>query len=274
MTDEFEWDGRRLGWADWASQSQRTRHARFLFLEAIQAKAPEVLQVLRDEIYPLAKATAARAPYGANLLLLDAHTVRSSPHFADLAAALWGWLDDFGLDADWMFKVAVGTLNLWAFSERDLADGDEELLAELEWDFQPLTYQPVIPSELRRFVFTHGGWDATARLRSEFEAEVRADFEEALNDYLSTMEERLGRIPGLQKTTEKRVPEHFEWLVLRQCRGWTYRNIAEEYGRGSWIVDNHRKRYRGENAVKAGITVAARDVGLELRRGRAGRPRR
>lgn len=123
-----------------------------------------------------------------------------------------------------------------------------------------LQIQPEPPRQLR---FTHPGWYPTLTRRHIYEQETLEAFTRVLQKYLDTSTEAaklLIRPQGFQPGLKKReLDRHLEWLVLWQVRDWNRSQIGEKY-------------HASPDTVRDGIESAAKEIGLKLSKGKAGRP--
>jgi len=70
---------------------------------------------------------------------------------------------------------------------------------------------------------------------------------------------------GQRWTVKKSAPEHFEWLALRQVKGWSDRQVADWHGCRTELAVT-------PDAVRHGIGLAAGLIQLKLRQFKRGRP--
>jgi hypothetical protein len=226
----------RLGFGEYATDEATLTISRAYFLRAVQRTVPEVLTSLAGE--PLEAYCRAVAD-------ASQHTVYRK--------ALQQWAERWHLEADWCLDTAMRTLRVWA-----VQPAGSPLLGE--WDYPAVSY--FTPS-VQPFSFTHPGWEPSAGFTTRAEAAqaMRVIFEAELSTYLDDMEAAAVAI-GMQRSPEKRNPEHFMWLARYQVEGHSYHHLAKN------VV------YRDRKSVAEGVQQVAGAIGLPLREpSKPGKPR-
>jgi len=204
---------------------------RSLFLQSIARVHRDVLASLARDVLPKYKRAVKRST------ILDASSPDKLPR--SLQVALRRWARQFNLLDEWCLAVARETLSFWyrypaqAHLARWALPGNVSGLSDDERLF-----------ELSDPGWRSGNWQ-------QFETRMRKLMKESLLKY----RERL-----LGPDVEKRILQHFDWLALYQCAGWTHRQIADEM----------EERSVGEDTVSKGIRKAAELVSITLRPGSRG----
>lgn len=272
----------RLGLGPFAPPEHVRALARQHFLEAVRRVAPEVLEDLREHVFPLAEALVRLGVEPVQLGSMGAALYRAArggvswrailplarEHDEDLvrAAARWGeglltWARRHNLEADWVFEAAAGTLGHWLRVPR--------ARERLAWRHRPgLSWWGKLPAPRRRF--TYPAWDpigmtgGLALPWAEYKKRVLEQFERSLESHRRAML-RLAQKHGLQPTPEKREPVHFDWVALRIVRGMRPAEIAARYADEDGRPD--------EGTVRKVTVDLARLVGIRIP-ARPGRPSR
>ena len=186
----------------------------------------------------------------------DESVLSQRPAIRPLAESLLAWSVGFDLAADWVRDAALRTLYDWERVKK---------WEPLSWGY--LSYGGTLPFTNKEtlFEFSHRGWEMTTQTRQEFEADIRRDFQAALSQYGDGLEQ-LAVDGGWQRSPELRPSKrnenplrHLEWLVCWQVQGESKYDIALSYD-----VEF--------TTVRDGLKKAAGYIGLEVRKGQAGRP--
>ena len=237
--------------------------ARRTFLEKIEDVAPEVLNSLRDDVFPhyrqppelleesptpVDEKHRPLAPELRNLIAgtADPKVYDSSLQNEQLRTALSAWARRFNLGEAWVLRAATGTLAMWSLG-----------VSYNTWIYPAPGYFFGLTEEERQFAFAHPGWQPDILTRDQIAANTRAAFEIHLKRYLDRIE-GLAAAWGLERTSEKRsrwgqdASRHFEWLVRWQVQGWTQKRLRKEF-------ETH------QNTIASAIKVTAGAVGLTRR---------
>lgn len=215
----------RLGGGEYDGGEMATWEARMHFLDAVAEVRPEVLDALRDDVFPLYDSWGLLGPN-------DVH--------GDLRDALENWTKRFNLSFDWVVEAALVTLWSWFMV-------DPEALDEIasEWHHAGGGYWLHTSKEERRIIFKHAGWDPAGETRAGFRKRVMNDFaifvERYMDELAGIVEER-----GLEKAKEARKVVHFTWAALRIVQGRSYREIADWHEKKNVVV-------LGEDAIRKAV---------------------
>ena len=97
--------------------------------------------------------------------------------------------------------------------------------------------------------------------------ESRSEFMERVKRYMDEQEEaaRLRRLKRLPLRTDTK--RHISQLVMRNCLGMGWREIAERFPDDNGYISD-------EEVIRTGVASAARLIGLEVRKGKPGRPKK
>src|ERR1043166_193720 len=134
-----------------------------------------------------------------------------------------------------------------------------ELLNTLKASPGKVVKATTLPGKLERVDWPMRGWN----IETEPEQRFRERFNEAAKRWLDRyiLERRVaGEQKKLTHVTEKRRPEHYEWLALYQIARQSQQGIADQYK-------------ESRDAVKSALERTAQLIGLKLRPGARGRPR-
>lgn len=272
----------RLGYGPYAPREHVRKQARRHFLEAVRRVAPEVLEDLREQVFPLAQelvrlgleparlgtiggtlygAAHGHIPWKAALPLEREHDEALNRAVARLGEGLLAWARRYRLAEHWIFDAATATLVYWL--------GAPRARERLAWRYHVwLFWWGKLPAPRRWFEYP--AWDPTGmsggmpvpweqykkRVLERFERELEAHRREMLR----LIEER-----GWEPTPEKREPVHFDWLALRVVRGMKPAEIAARYADEDGRPD--------EGTVRKVTRDLARLVGIRIP-ARPGRPSR
>jgi hypothetical protein len=204
------------------------------FIQEIVATTPEVLEKLRDSVWPkyIEAYNAAKQP-GANE---DNGLVRFRwPE--PLQAAVLNWAKDIrllhrGKVPNWILKQVEVTLHLWArlpdlFSKR------------LHWGFtggysadgvKPVPDPFLI--ELPQFTWY---WEQGTEDIESTKQRIMETVGEIVDKRLGEMKQVIENLP---RVPNKRRREHFTWTVLHQVRGDTFTELAAKWNVSSATVKN------------------------------------
>jgi hypothetical protein len=254
-------------------------YAQVGFLEKVRVIAPEVLRTLHTDVFPAyQEITLHEKPciynWDSAYLLTSleerinfAHEVIAEAgatptrlkilnrltSFANFRDEFLHWCDAWHWHDEWQMDAALDTLRHWWYG------GDEPL----GWGLFCKGEEIRFGRDEMRFSFEHEGWMPSRQTWKDAAAELRRAFEEQVGEYRERLE-RLAIERGLEKAPVKRGSDparHLEWLVRWQCQRWTKREIADTY-------------HATPAAVTDGIECAAQLVGVTLRKGKPGRPRK
>ena len=235
------------GEVDSASGDRAQWHGRFLFLSAVRDLKPAAMDSLAAE--PLAAYLTAAAhlgrpamPNGWDMLAAvaddDDEVGRA---LVPLREALDRWARRWGLREDWCLFTAFQTVAAWADNPR-WRETRTWATAHAGW----LATRDVE----RRFRFEHDGWEPTSDTCQEAEAAIRRAFDRELAAYLDRMDD-LAKERGFVRTHEKRITEHYGWLVRVVVGRDSCGEIARELG-------------KNRRTVEQAVNEAAELVGLSV----------
>ena len=283
-----KWQPTRVGVGEYYHPTKYPKvalYGRIYFLDKIEILAPEVLKSL---------ASAVRMHYEPlrrdfdpfEFLTLRSEGLRrriaeGQAELLPLRDSLQLWCEQFHLDADWVRDIALNTLYHWT--------GEVITVGESHgWSIGASHGEEPLNDGERAFSYSHRGWEMTYTTKNNFIRQIRADFENRLNGYLRSAEEKAKnegwkKTPALRKTGKQAdVYRHVEWLVRWQVQQWETSRIAAEYGLGkkrkttkptaatAAITNAEEKTRKSQSAYKTvrdAISKAAKLIELPLRRG-------
>lgn len=152
--------------------------------------------------------------------------------------------------AAWMIKLATYECNKWS----------EQPAATLQWwkQIREVEKRPTTVQEAEYITFAVAGGER--RSPGETVAEYKKRVRRSLNDYLNQRcretHEDFGSPSSFSGARARSRPvrkrdrlEHYRWLALYQCCGWTETKIGKRY-------------HRTQQTVSEGVRLAAHNVGL------------
>jgi hypothetical protein len=204
--------------------------ARLELLEAIGRTAPEVLQALHKNVFPLVSAMNLKSRRDYIYLRMDPKKVDKL--VAQLRPRLEEWADRFHLRGpkpnapvppgtglplfEWMETIIASTLLAWDRCQ---------CLDPLCWWF-PSSYSAGAYRERPdSFTFQGRGWSVLRETENDFRRRLRVSFEIALNAYIKKRK-RGALEAGYPEMPSKCTPEHFNWLVMFQVKRMSHSDIA------------------------------------------------
>jgi hypothetical protein len=273
----------RFAWGLYPRLEEVRDEARTYFLEVLTSVCPEVLHSLIDELLPMYQRLAA-APTSGQCSLTGSFVELQDqePHVAE---AVMGWCETHYLigcvdpepewhGPDWYHEAHLSslwpairvheTLRFWSRSI-----GYDPLLPDL----------PKWPQAIRLVGRIGGPRKLLLLLPEPDECRTKAEYAQRITTIVECFlrdEVALAKCRADQYDNEKRGPvahsikiraEHFEWLALSQVRGWGVPAIAE------WHYRIHMEQV-APDTIRKGVRSVADLIGLRLRRGRPGRPRK
>lgn len=204
----------RLGLGEVTNSELQKADARHAFLCAIESEAPEVLETLLNDVFPVYAAICDQKPL----------FWRVCPPEVKMALANWG--KRFNLDFVWIYEHALDTMELWK-------------LCPVITENRPLNW-PVF--NLWPAWFSPGGgvfsfntfWDPVEEGRKEVIRRIQKEFEEQLQVFMDETEAQYKTAGWIKtKVKRKRISEdpllHFRWAVRRIVQRWKYSEILEFY---------------------------------------------
>jgi hypothetical protein len=204
------------------------------FVREIAVTSPEVLEKLRDSVWPeYIKAYNAAMQNGA---YKSSDVVRFGwPQSLQIAVLAWAkdvrLLHD-GKPPDWVLAQVEVTLWLWT-------QHPERFSKHLCWGFvggysadRKRRSQSPFLIELPQFTWH---WVQGFEDKRSAKQRIMKTVGEIVDRRLREMEQTLGNLPRLQN---KRRPEHFTWTVLHQVRGVQVQELATSYGVSCATVKN------------------------------------
>jgi hypothetical protein len=243
-----------LGIGDWewpASDLRSQEFARRVFLDAVAAECPAVLEDLRARAYePCCQHLAMQEGTVGDVTEAAALTLRD-------AVRMWG--ERWHLTDQWILDAALATIVAWA---NDAPGGEwwpdaQAAVVGLVGKHFVLDADTVtrwraieVPSRAERLVFDADAWEPAAMRWQDWETRVVERFKETLADHRTTIEKRAAEA-GMVRT-EIRREEHLLWLARYQVGKESFSAIGRAAG-----VDRA--------AVARAIKTAATLCGLTLR---------
>ncbi len=267
---------------DQAGELERWQ-ARRIFLKAVRAKVPKVLETLACDVLPPYRDLRNRMhedptffPPWQRSELRPVEMWQQSEAEAEATNATFppvhAWASQWNLNDPWLRLRALDTLAHW----HDLSKDHQEAypvarLPMLDWFHEPISlYVPLTDDDIRNRVELPC-YEPWQQYREDAENNIRAEFEKLLGEYLDRVE-RLMEEQGWTRTKEKRNWQHFEWLVWYQVEGLTYDAVARRVQDSADAEGDGGPFYERET-IRGEIVSTAKLIGLTLRHGRPGRPR-
>lgn len=240
---------------------------------AIEDDAPEVLESLYSDVFPLCSSHRTyMEQYEQEMGLtyidkaLEYYNAGGMP--TDYGNALVVWLKRWNLTEDWLLDMARSTLGQWR-NVQDVPDFPHlgyRTLGRLEWHLELYTQAPNghLDFEFDRFHCYPQSWDPFVESRKQFRDRFMERFEKQLDAYLDKVD-GMAVAQGVVPTPEKRNLEHFVWTVRYQVLGLSYRQIADRYAEGGDL---------DKETVRDAVRKTADFIGLRLRPPKRGRTRK
>lgn len=248
----------KLTLGEYATPHLEASEARSIFLAVIEEVAPEVLEALRNDVYPR---------YIELGPLFSPRDLNEVP--GELREALEKWASQFSISAEWVLEQALATLDLWR-QYPDMLEWEP-----LEWgciDVGEGFWTPKPPDPIGTFKFA---WDPAAETRARARERIQKAFAEALEEYLNRIEAFFEAHPdGWRRAIEKRARDqdqtrHFRWLAYYLVKGWSYAEIARAENPGA---DEDYEAVLESKVIQKAVRDTAELIGIELP-DRRGRPR-
>ena len=227
---------------------------RTLFIREIEVTAPEVLEKLRDDVWPeyISAYNAAKQPGTNETNALVRFTWPPSLLIAVLAWAKEVRLLHKGKPPSWVLEQLDVTLHHWTRYPDLVSKSPRWILVGGYSAENRGQVHDVFSIELPKFVWqwAHGFEDKNSAKRR-----IMKTVGEIVDKRLGEMEQVLGRMPQLPN---KRRPEHFTWTVLNQVQGVELQELARTYKVAYATVKNE-------------VMALKNSIGISLPKGR--RPR-
>lgn len=239
-------------------------YVRHVFMERMQAIAPEALRSLATDVRP--HFCALREQYGRagkqyDLLSLTPELLRSKSEvnrgrYRSLLKALDAWCGRWHLDAEWVRKYVLFTLFNWS-NGNAVAEGKVNGV----WGFPGEPMSDPFPRSDLLFNYQNDGWRMTEDTRALFRRRAVEEFEMRLDGYISNFEDRAlaegwKRTPQIRRSKSNQDPYRaVEWLVRWNIQEWPAERIAARYGLGN----------RSKYSSKGGVPTNKREAGLRKR---------
>ena len=149
---------------------------RMEFVHAVKNLAPDVLEGLRDDVWPIFVDFSEHTPSKSLLGWLHFWSKIDDFRFgAELRTALRGWAESYSIAVDWVLYLGFQTLSHW--------QAHPTAKDQLNWFFPELEdYEPVT-SEEAKFSFAVLGWHPTYQPWPEYEREIKDAFNTSLEKY-------------------------------------------------------------------------------------------
>ena len=188
------------------------------FLETAAKLQPELLQTLIVDVFPLFQGVLAESG--------ETRDWWPNPP-PDLAVALKRWSIRWHLDAEWVRRRALATLDSW----KHRLGGPQNQWPK-KFSAGIAGYWSMFPDdEERRFAPVLPSWDPEAESWRKYEARVRDLFDHTLLEYRGHLEDlalkRGGQRPFRPRAGAQR---DYEWLVRWQVQQWDRARIARQAG--------------------------------------------
>ncbi len=261
------------------AESIELGQARVDFLQAVSEWAPEVWRDLQRDVWPayretfalIATARVRGSKVHKKIKVSDRNIAvtltsddalnwfreareRDDPTTLPLAGALERWAARHSLRAEWIWDPVLRTLRAW--------EGNPGLAKQLRWFMRPAGYE-MLPLDELEFKITYSrwiAWDPTTGNRRQAKAEILADLEEYVDDYLDRVA-KLAEQHGFVPIRRRFARRHMQWAVLYQVKGITFAAIGRQAG-------------KTDAAVRTTVTPLLELIGLPLRRiSKGGRPK-
>lgn len=258
--------------------------ARYHFLAAVEAIAPEVLEWLYEKAFPYFKINHYQISDSSlmeskiktfmepgkqvflvqhlnDLMTWSNYQIATKEVFPDLLPLkkrIDEWTDKYNLhsEEDWIQIQALKTMQFWAqFGE--VADSRNV------WGLYPggmcwNKHKPLI-IELPEV-------DDSEMTRSQIEKKLEGYFRKQITEYLDEIEDDK-EARGWEKQYKRTSIKRFNWLVYYQIKGLSHREIVKEYlGKEPGITRKSKLNFAvNRRVIGAGITEAAIECKISLR---------
>lgn len=195
--------------------------ARWQLIQALQRKLPAFGKRLRKDVYPeFARCAGKMADYwkaGWMFSTWQLHSDRKN----QLTPHLLTWAGAFNLAGEtWILEGALQTLLLW----HKFPDWRTSL--DLQGFRQYVSGPILIRDGEHSFRFEDWGWDPQLLSWPGYRVNVRKRFETELRAYEKRVR-ALAKARGAQRVIPRYSVEHFEWLALYHCGGWSLDKILK-----------------------------------------------
>jgi hypothetical protein len=279
-------DGTVIG--HFATRGQAREQARRVFLDAIPRVEPRIWQELL-ELYPLYEAAAAHRSFVGWTPLTylvgfegelytpgkeHIHDARAEHAFIN---ALDAWGKKYNLTDVWIMEWAIRAINADGYVSEplDAFIGGEKITLTSSRSNTRLPSASLISlhrmppdPEPPKVPAWSNLWRSEKEYRERVEQIINEYIEEAKKDRLEWDEDAQDfNKYGITETPELPNPDHCEWLVMFQCLGLGYADIAHQV-LGKKIKDS---TYR--NTIIYGVKSVQEKIGITLRTVKAGRPK-
>jgi hypothetical protein len=225
--------------------SNQVSIARLELIHAVRRTHRKFLEALSEDVFPF-YSKLARAGYDFDQILCSP---RVSPFEAltedgGLKRALSEWAKQFNANCAWLMDDTLQALRGWYVAP--------EHRESLRWNVFHSNVASGATGEA--FEFHYERWETELRSWSHYNDSVRKSFEQKLSEYEEETRKR-AELCGLVRAQRKHSPENFDWFVLYQFEGLTYREIAARR--------LSPKIYRADpdSTVRKGIKTVAKLVG-------------
>jgi hypothetical protein len=207
--------------SDQRENNNQVASARWKFVQAIQRKLPAFGDELRKKIYPtFARLAGKKADYWQTGWKFSTWQVHSDRH-NELTPFLLTWARTFNLEKEtWILEGALQALSIW----RKFADARRSL--DLRGFHPNVCGKILIGDQEHAFSFEDRGWDPQLSSWPGYRDSVRKSFETHLRAYEKRIR-ALVQLRGGQRTALRYSLEHFEWLALYHCGGWSLDRILK-----------------------------------------------
>jgi hypothetical protein len=210
------------------SEESATNATRTLFLREVERATPEVLEQLRDRVWPeYSKASTAiqRTSYAPVSIFFPSQSATRNKAVVDCAKAMVDWAKDVRLihgdgPPNWIVQQVETTLQIWTrhpdwVSERP---GWLIFVGQQMERRRPQDYLIEFPQFTWYWLYGYeSAWDAKKRI---------------LGEVTNLVDRRLAEmkvaIDTLPRVPTKSKPEHFTWTVLHQIKGVHLKDLADQ----------------------------------------------
>jgi hypothetical protein len=257
-------------------------NARGLFLAAVEAIAPEVIEWLYKDVFPYFKISYQEisdsysldgkiktfteklgsrvllAKHMNDLLSWSGYEVATDDIYPDLLPLkkkIDKWIDKYYLQSEdnWIQRQALETMHLWAM-HGDIDDIRNEWVSSSGGECWP--HQKPLIIKLPMLYNTEM---TRPQMQKAFESFCRKKIIEYLDDL-----EADRKVQGWEKRHKKTETERFEWLVYSQIKGLSHRDIAKEViGLKPGNTENTIRAFdSARRGIGKSITIAAKACGI------------
>ena len=237
------------------SEDSVTNELRTLFLREVERATPEVLEKLRQKVWPeYIKAYEAiqQSGFTPTSVLFPSRSAARQKAVVDCSKAVVDWAKEVRLlygdgPPTWVVQQVETTLQIWTRHPDWMSKGARWwLLGGYKWERRrPQDYLIELP---------HFTWYWPYGYESARDAKKRIldAVTKIVNARLDEMKKAIKELP---RVPTKSRPEHFTWAVLHQIRGVRFEDLAKQSGVALATVKNV-------------VTALKAEIGISLPKGR------